>query len=204
MGRPLKAGITGGIGSGKSTVAGLFRILGIPVYDADSRAKWLMAHDAALKRALRAAFGEQTFSSTGELDRKYLARVVFKDPEKLKQLNALVHPAVARDAIAWHERQGQVPYTLKEAALLYESGSFRDLDFVIVVTAPEETRIERVMRRDGLDRGAVEVRIQNQWPEDQKAARADFVIHNDGRQSLIAQVMAIHRALTRQWQQHSP
>ncbi len=200
MGKVLKVGITGGIGSGKTTVSNIFRALGIPVYDADSRAKWLMAHDEALKKDLISNFGDKTFTPSGALDRKYLAGTVFGDPGQLRLLNSLVHPAVGEDARKWHARLTGIPYSLKEAALLYESGSFRDLDYVIVVTAPAETRVQRVMRRDGVSRDAVEARMRNQWPEAEKAARADFLIQNDGKKRLIPQVLDIHRVLTRKWE----
>lgn len=191
-----KVGITGGIGSGKTTVCKIFEALGIPVYYADERAKWLMAHDEALKAAIIEAFSSQAYTGDGSLNRAYLAEVVFGDEQQLQRLNALVHPAVGRDAEAWHERQSAAPYTLKEAALLFESGSFRQLDKVITVYAPRELRLQRVMRRDGATREQVEARMARQLPEEEKVRRADYVIYNDGRAPLVRQVWEIHRALS--------
>lgn len=191
----LQVGVTGGIGSGKTTVCRLFEVLGIPVYYADERAKQLMVEDETLVRQIREAFGEEVYAGDGQLNRSYLSDIVFNNPDKLKLLNALVHPAVGRDSRRWHEEQTDAPYTLREAALIFESGSFRQLDKVIAVTAPKELRMERVMRRDQVDREAVEARMKNQMPEEEKVKRADYVIYNDGRHSLIRQVWVIHQAL---------
>lgn len=191
----LQVGITGGIGSGKTTVCQLFETLGIPVYYADIRAKELMVEDPDLAAAIRNTFGEKAYTPEGQLDRAFLAGIVFKDPEKLAQLNGLVHPAVGRDSERWQARQQGVPYTLREAALIYESGSFKHLDKVIVVTAPRELRLQRVMKRDNTSRSAIEARMSKQMPEEEKAARADFIINNDGKHSLIRQVLEIHRQL---------
>lgn len=199
-----KVGITGGIGSGKTTVCKIFETLGIPVYYADDRAKWLMAHDPALKASIVAAFGPEAYHPDGALNRAYLARAVFGDAAQLKRLNALVHPAVGRDAEAWHARQAGVPYTLKEAALLFESGSYRRLDKVITVFAPRELRLQRIMRRDEVSRDQVEARMAHQLPEEEKVRRADYVIYNDGRAPLIRQVWKIHQILTADASRQSP
>lgn len=188
-------GITGGIGSGKTTVCRIFETLGIPVYYADERAKWLMMHRLALRKMLRSQFGKQAFTPAGALNRAYIASMVFNDPDKLNLLNESVHPFVFRDSLNWHRQQRHVPYTLKEAALLFESGSYRHLDKVITVTAPLEIRIARVMERDQTSREAVLARIARQQPEELKAAKSDFVIVNDGQQSLIRQVLHIHKQL---------
>jgi dephospho-CoA kinase len=193
----LQIGITGGIGSGKTTVCKIFETLEIPVYYADERAKWLMANDPELKQAIKDTFGTNTYDADGNLDRQHLASIVFNDPDKLQQLNALVHPAVARDSEAWNEQQSGEPYTLREAALIYEAGIDQQLDYVIVVTAPVETRIQRVVQRDQTTREAVESRMNKQMPEKEKVKRADFVIYNDGERALIPQVLAIHRELLR-------
>ena len=190
-----RIGITGGIGSGKTTVCKIFAVLGIPVYYADDRAKWLMQHDPQLIEQIKAHFGEKAYGPDGQLQRAYLAGIVFKDQKKLEQLNAIVHPAVREDGLAWDRQHTDTPYTLREAALLYESGISELLDQIIVVTAPEELRIQRVMQRDGVDATAVRARMDKQWPEEKKVALADFVIHNDGRQSLIQQVYQIHQQL---------
>jgi dephospho-CoA kinase len=190
----LKVGITGGIGSGKSTVCRVFEWLGIPVYDADDRAKWLMTHDAALREDIIALLGAAAYLPDGSLNRPHIAGLVFQDSGILKKLNSLVHPAVHRDGELWHQAQN-APYTLREAALLYESGGYRLLDKMIVVTAPVELRIQRVTARDGSERTAVEARIAQQWPEEEKAALADFIIRNDGQTALLPQILAIHRHL---------
>ncbi len=197
MSKPtLKVGITGGIGSGKTTICRIFETLGIPVYFADERAKKLMTEDAKIRAGLTEIFGEKAYLPDSNLDRKHLASVVFKDKEKLRALEGVVHPAVHRDGEEWHRAQQNVPYTLREAALLVENGSYKKLDKLIVVFAPEETRIRRVMQRDGAERAAVEARIKAQLPDAEKMKVSDFVIYNDGEQSLIRQVLQVHRVLS--------
>lgn len=193
----LRIGITGGIGSGKTTVCKIFETLEIPVYYADDRAKWLMVNSPTLQNGIRQLFGKKAYGEDGSLNRAHISSIAFKDTAKLQKLNALVHPAVFVDGENWQQEQLAlgVPYTIKEAALIYESGSHQTLDKVIVVTAPEELRIDRVMKRDGLAAEAIKDRIARQMPEEEKVARADYVIHNDGEQSLIKQVLAIHHQL---------
>ncbi|MBK6948639.1 MAG: dephospho-CoA kinase [Haliscomenobacter sp.] len=191
----LHVGITGGIGSGKTTVCKIFEILGIPVYYADERAKWLMEHQASLVQGILGLLGQEAYTGEGKLNRSWISGKVFGNPELLSQLNALVHPAVAQDGFDWQDRQTDCPYTLKEAALLFESGSYLLLDKTIVVTAPLELRIKRVMDRDGVPRQAVQERIDRQMPEEDKVRKADYVIHNDGQRLLIPQVIAIHQGL---------
>lgn len=193
----LKVGITGGIGSGKTTVCKIFETLGIPIYYADDRAKWLMVNSPALQTGIINLFGKESYDEVGQLNRAYIGGIAFKHPKKLQKLNALVHPAVFVDGENWQQEQMilQAPYTLKEAALLYESGSHKFLDKMIVVTAPEALRIERVMKRDGLDKTAVQDRIARQMPEEEKVAQADYIINNDGQQLLIPQVLDIHQQL---------
>ncbi len=147
MATSLKIGITGGIGAGKSTVAKVFSVLGIPIYDADTRAKWLMHNDQKLVRSIQSLFGREAYTS-GSLNRELLGKVAFSNPEKLIELNALVHPRVATDYEQWTLKNTQQPYTLKEAALLFESGSYKQLHVVIYVAAPEPLRIERVLDRE--------------------------------------------------------
>ena len=194
----LRAGITGGIGSGKTTVCRIFEALGIPVYDADYWAKWLIANDPEVKQAITGLFGPEAYLPDGQYNRALIAGMVFQAPAKLAALNAAVHPAVERHARAWHDEQAEkgVPYTLKEAALLVESGSHQFLDALIVVTAPEELRIRRVMARDGVPEEAVRARMANQMQEGEKVRLADYVIVNDGEHSLVRQVWAVHRALS--------
>ncbi len=191
----MKIGITGGIGSGKTTVASIFKKLGIPVYDADTRAKEIMVEDPDVRKAIIALAGEKTYDQTGALDRKYLADRVFHDDSLRKELNAIVHPAVHLDFRKWAEKQENAPYVLDEAALIFESGGYRNLDRMILVTAPHEMRINRVMKRNGLDRASVEARIEAQWTDLEKLPLSDFVIVNDQQTSLIRQVMEIHELL---------
>ena len=191
----LKIGLTGGIGSGKSTVARIFEVLGIPVYYADDRAKQLMVSDPDLIAGIKGLFGSKAYLPDGTLNRALIAERAFSEPSLLKKLEALVHPAVFTDGDRWHDAHQDVPYTIKEAALLFESGGYKKLDKVIVVTAPEEMRIQRVVHRDGTTREAVLARIRQQMPQEEKVRLADFVIVNDGNHSLIQQVGHIHRQL---------
>lgn len=190
----IKVGITGGIGVGKSYVAKIFKTMGIPVYDADTEAKKLMKSHPDIKENLIREFGENTYTKKGELDNKYLAKLVFDNTEKLNKLNAIVHPVVIQHGRDWGERQ-KTEYSLKEAALLFESGSYKELDYTILVTAPIDVRIARVMGRDGVDREAVLQRMAKQMPEDEKATLADFTIANDGMSALLPQIMEIHKKL---------
>jgi dephospho-CoA kinase len=190
----LKIGITGGIGSGKSTVTGIFRVLGIPVYDADTRAKQLMNEDAALKAALSSAFGADMYTD-GRLNRSKLAAIVFNDEVKLAQLNAIVHPAAIKDADTWMMQQQDAPYALKEAALIFESGSQQGLDYVIGVFAPPALRLQRVMLRDGITKEQVQARMSKQVNDSIKMRLCDFTIINDEQQLVIPQVLALHEKL---------
>ena len=191
----LKIGLTGGIGSGKSTVAKVFEVLGIPVYYADEAARRLMNENEELKTAIIKSFGEASYNN-GELDRKYLASVVFADKEKLKLLNTLTHPATIRDAEGWMNKQTS-PYIIKEAALLFESGAAEHLDKVIGVFAPPLIRIKRVMDRDGLTEEEVKKRINGQMDEELKMKQCDFVITNDEQQLVVPQVLELHQKFTR-------
>lgn len=192
MSAQVKIGVTGGIGSGKSVICRIFNVLGIPVFDADTEAKRLMTHDTALVDAIRAEFGDRAYHPDGTLNRAYLAGQVFNNEERLKKLNALVHPVAIRAGEEWVMRQ-EAPYTIKEAALLFESGSFKLNDYTILVTAPLSLRIERVMKRDGITAEQVKARMERQWPEEEKRRLADFVIVNDGVQALIPQVLELDK-----------
>lgn len=193
MRKPLQIGITGGIGSGKSLVTRIFNLLGVPVYDADSRAKTLMTTDGILVSQIKKEFGVLSFHSDGGLNREYLARHVFDDPEKLKQLNSLVHPRVAEDFNRWVNEQ-TADYVLKEAALLFEAKSHTALDRIIVVSAPEELRVSRVLHRDK-HRTADQVKdiIRNQLKDEEKLKLADYILMNDETKPLIPQVLELHR-----------
>lgn len=191
----LKIGITGGIGSGKTTVCKLFEYLGVPVYYADERAKYLITNDITLRKSIKEHFGEGAYYPDGSYNKSYMANIVFSDKEKLQLLNSLVHPAVAKDGKKWILEHSEAPYTIKEAALLFESGSYKDLDRIIFVSAPMELRVSRVVRRDETTREAVLKRIQNQWPDEKKEKMSQEFIYNDGSQSLIRQVYQMHQHL---------
>ncbi len=191
----LKVGITGGIGSGKTTVCKIFELLEIPIYYADDRAKWLMVNDQKLIQQLKEAFGTEVYLESGELNRSYLANIVFNDRNQLNVLNGIVHPAVHLDGEQWHQNQKEVPFTLKEAALFFENGSYTQMDKMITVVAPEDIRIQRVISRDNTNAEAVKARINKQLPDSEKVKLSDFVIQNDGSQSLILQVLPIFSTL---------
>ncbi|MFT3901877.1 MAG: dephospho-CoA kinase [Niabella sp.] len=186
----LKIGITGGIGSGKSTVAKVFGTLGIPVYDSDTEAKKLMNEDTTIRQAITEAFGVESYTD-GQLNRAYISAIVFQDEEKLTILNNISHPAVIAHAEKWFAAQ-KAPYSLKEAALLFESGGNKVLDYIIGVYAPRNVRIERVMQRNGMKQTTVENIMAKQMDEDEKMKCCDFVIDNSGNESIIRQVMALH------------
>ncbi|HEY0896964.1 MAG TPA: dephospho-CoA kinase [Sphingobacteriaceae bacterium] len=189
----LKVGITGGIGSGKTTVCRIFESLGIPVFYADEVAKRVMTSDLVLVEGIREAFGESSYSAAGELNRKHLADLVFSDTQQLEKLNALVHPAVFRAFDQWAASVKNAPYLLKEAALMFESGSYRMCDLNVLVTAPEELRILRVTQRDQITAEAVRQRMNKQFSDEQKIPMSDFVIVNDERSLLIPQVLQLHQ-----------
>lgn len=192
---PLLIGITGGIGSGKSTVAKVFSLLGTPIYSADDRAKWLMGNDELLKIQLIDAFGKESYDSEGKIDRTFLAKTVFSDPEKVKTINSLVHPAVGKDFSQWASQQNS-PYVLKEAALIFESGSNEALDRVINVSSPLKVRIARILMRDPYrSEEQVNQIINQQLPDEQKNELADFVIKNTDNKLLIPQVLKVHQQL---------
>lgn len=190
----LRVGLTGGMGSGKSTVARILELQGIPVYYADDAAKRIMNEDKNLRTAIQKQFGEQAYKQ-GALDRGYIATRVFNDPYQLELLNALVHPATILDAAEWMARQ-TAPYSVKEAALIFESGSAEHLDYVIGVYAPSAVRISRIIARDHVKREHVIKRMSTQVDEDIKMKLCDYVIVNDEQQLLIPQVLKIHEHLT--------
>ncbi len=187
----LKIGLTGGIGSGKSTVAKIFETLGIPVYYADAEAKRLMNSSETLKKVIRQNFGEATYEND-QLNRKYLAGIVFNNPEKLELLNALIHPVTINDAEQWMQQQS-APYSIKEAALLFESGAAENLDLIVGVYAPQALRIKRVMKRDGLTADEIMKRINRQVNEEMKMKLCDFVITNNEQELLVPQVLKLHQ-----------
>ena len=194
----LRIGITGGIGSGKSVVSRVFSLLGIPLYDSDQRARWVMEHDALLREQLLSTFGPDTYTAAGQLNRPALARTVFADPAQLARLNTLVHPRVGEDFARWAAAQqaAGAPYILKEAALLFESGAYKTLGRIITVAAPLAVRETRVLRRDPHRTAAdVQAIIGKQLGEDERQQRADYVVHNDDVQLVLPQVLALDAQL---------
>ncbi len=189
----IRVGLTGGIGSGKTTVARVFHTLGIPVFEADAEGRRILKEDAAVIKAVTERFGSGVVRN-GAIDRAMVASIVFKDPAALKDLNAIIHPAVRTGFRRWAAEQ-HVPYVIMEAAVMAEHGGHRTMDQVIVVTAPEELRIQRVMARDGVERDAVMARMANQVGDAERLKLADHVIHNDDQQLVIPQVLAVHQAL---------
>lgn len=186
----LRIGLTGGIGSGKSTVSGIFKVLGIPVFDADTAAKEVMQTNPALRQAIIDTFGEAVYTD-GQLNRKQLAALVFSDPFQLETLNALVHPYTIAAAEEWAALQ-TTPYTVKEAALFFEAGSAIGFDYMIGVYAPQHLRIKRVMDRDQVSREEVLSRMKRQIQEEIKMRLCDFVVLNDDQHLLIPQVLKLH------------
>lgn len=189
-----KIGITGGIGTGKSFVSKIFKTLGVPFYDADHEAKVIMSENLFIREALIKAFGSETYFEDGTLNRKYLAAKVFNNEQQLTLLNSIVHPIVIEAGRNWAANQ-KASYCLKEAALLYESLSYKLMDYTIVVTAPLDLRIARVMNRDAVSKDEVLRRISNQMPEEEKVKMADFVIVNDEITPLLPQIEKLHRIL---------
>jgi dephospho-CoA kinase len=194
---PLQVGITGGIGSGKSLICRIFQCLGVNVYNADARARSLMTTDAALVDLIRKEFGPQSYAVDGSLNRTHISTATFGNPDRLKKLNELVHPRVAADYLNWVSENVNQSYILREAALLFESGSYRSVDKMIVVSAPEEIKVRRILLRDP-QRTEDDIRkiMQSQWPEKEKLDRADYIIHNDDQHMVIPQVLALHQTFS--------
>jgi len=189
----IRVGITGGIGSGKSTVAKIFAVLGIPVYYADDVARRLMNEHPLIRQQIIEHFGEESYSDN-KLNRSFLAKQVFNNEKKLALLNSIVHPVTIGDGVEWMRKQ-TTAYAIKEAALIFESGSQRDLDFVIGVFAPVHLRIKRVMDRDGIKREDVQKRMLNQINEEIKMKLCDYVVINDEQQLIVPQVLSLHEKL---------
>lgn len=190
----LKLGITGGIGSGKTTVCRLFELLGISVYYADEESKKLLDEDKEVKKQVVDIFGNPILNDAGSIDRKKLAGIVFNNKERLEKLNSILHPAVGLHFENWLKKQ-KSPYILKEAAILFESGAFKQVDKVLTVVAPLELKIQRTMKRDGVSKEDVESRIKLQMSDEEKIKRSDFVINNNEQELLIPQVLALHNQL---------
>ncbi len=188
-------GITGGIGSGKTTICKVFEYLGIPVFNADERGKFLLQESAEVRERVTDLFGGTAYDAKGILDPKYLANIVFNDQEKLKQLNEIIHPAVRKDFLAWKNNLKAAPYLIKEAAILIESGSNKDCNTIIVVSADEELRISRVVERDKVKVEQVKSRIERQMSEKERGRYADHIIDNNGKELVLPQILKIHEDL---------
>jgi dephospho-CoA kinase len=189
----IRVGLTGGIGSGKTIVAQVFSQLGVSVYSSDERAKSIMVSDSKLMQEISVAFGPESYLK-GALNRTYIAAKVFSNQSELNKLNAIVHPALKRDFDLWCTQQKGV-YIVKEAAILFESKTHIGLDKVILVTAPDELKISRVLNRDSSTRKEVLSRMDKQWSDVKKRALSDFEIQNDEQYSVLNQVLAIHKSL---------
>ena len=189
----LRVGLTGGIGSGKSTVARIFEILQVPVYDADKSARQLMNESPSVREAVLKNFGAKSYSDN-ILDRKFISEIVFNDPRQLAILNAIVHPATLKHAKEWFASRSGL-YAIKEAALLFEAGAEKDLDYVIGVSSPLALRMQRIHQRDNLSTADIHARIEKQMDEAEKIKRCDFVLYNDEKQLLLPQVIALHTKL---------
>jgi len=188
---PLQIGITGGIGSGKSIVCKVFSCLGIPVYDADTRAKWLTNHMPEIREKVITLLGKNAYDSNGEYDRAYVSSLVFQDENLLKQLNSIIHPVVMKDTLDWVAKQNS-GYVIKEAAIMKKAGDGNDLDYVIVVEAPVALRIERILQRDNRSETEIEAIIKRQISDEERNGIADFVIINDEESALIPKVLELH------------
>jgi len=188
---PFIVGITGGIGSGKSLVCKIFFSLGVPIYDADSRAKWLTNNNKEIRQAVIKNFGEESFTDSG-LNRDHISSIVFNDSSKLDLLNSIIHPAVANDFKKWVSEQS-ASYIIKEAALMFESGSYKQMDAVVNVSAPTEIRIKRVLARDPFrTKKEIESILKKQLSENERIEKSDHVIINDGKSMVIPQVLQLH------------
>jgi dephospho-CoA kinase len=191
----LIAGVTGGIGSGKSTVCRIFSQLGVPVFNADEEGRRLISSERQVLNKIKKLFGN-TIIVSGEINRKKIASIVFKDKEKLAKLNAIIHPAVRKNFKAWVKEQ-RTNWVIEEAAILVETGFAKELDTLIVVVAPDELRIKRVVERDGVTRQDVSIRISNQMPQTSIMKQANYIIVNDDKQLVIPQVLNIFKDLNK-------
>jgi dephospho-CoA kinase len=193
----LFIGVTGGIGSGKSTVCKVFRLLGVPVFEADPIGKYLLDNDENLKKKVADLFGNNIYTSKGTVDREKLAEIIFNDNKKLRQLNELVHPPVKKEFYKWAEERKHFPYVIQEAAILFESGFYKFMDYTILVTAPEKERIERVKKRDNVSESDIMARIKNQYSEAYNRKLASIVLENDNKRLIIPEIIKIDNNLKR-------
>lgn len=188
----IKIGVTGGIGSGKTTVCNIFKVLGIPVYNADEEARRLMQNDPLIISEIKKLFGNEVYHNE-ELNRAKIAGIVFGNKELLNELNSIVHPAVGKHFNNWANSRVNQPYIIKEAAILFESGANKGLDYVITITAPEKLRIRRIMNRDGISSEDVKRRMKNQWTDKKIQKLSDFTITNDDKKMVLPQVLKLHQ-----------
>jgi len=195
---PLLVGLTGGIGVGKSFCAQIFEWLAVPIYNSDIEAKKIMVEDLEVKNAIIELCGKKSYQQNGTLNRGHIASVIFTDSRKLAQINAIVHPAVASHFRKWSSEQTEVSYVMQESALIFETGSYKSFDKVVVVHAPLEVRIQRTMSRDNSTEEQVKERISKQYGQKEKVKLADYVIHNDGEQILIPQILEVHSSILSQ------
>lgn len=192
----LSVGISGGIGSGKSLVCTIFQVLGISVYNSDLEAKKIMETNEQVKKEIIKLLGEESYFNNLTLNRKFIAKKIFNQKELLHSLNQIVHPAVRKDAEIWSEKIPQADgYYLRESAILFETGIYKQFNYNILVTAPQKLRIERIKSRDAYSVEDITLRMKNQWDDEQKLALANFVIVNDGKNLLIPQILKIHKTL---------
>ena len=196
MSKPLSVGLTGGIGSGKSTVAEFFRLLGVPVYTSDSEARKLMQTDSLIRKNLIQAFGESVYLETGDLNREVLAKIIFNDVDALKKVNAIVHPQVRQHYQKWLLKQTEAKYVIQESAILFDTGLYKSFDKIITVTADKAIRIDRVLKRDSCTKESVLERMSKQISEKEKITKSDFVIYNND-ELIIPQIIRIHNQLLR-------
>jgi dephospho-CoA kinase len=188
-------GITGGIGSGKTTVCNVFRLLGIPVFEADAEARLLMDTDDILKVKMVDLFGEKVYTLEGKLNRPILANVIFRNNNLREIVNNLVHPLVRKAFFSWLEMKSNLPYIIYEAAILFESGFYKKMDFSILVTAPDNQRIARTKQRDGISEQMVKERMKSQWPEEKKKGMADLCLENDNKNMILLEIIRIDKKL---------
>ena len=191
----LVIGITGGIGGGKTTVCEIFKLLGIPVFEADRISKILLNTNDKLKRKVSNLFGREVYTEKGDLDSQKLADIVFNNDTELAHLNKIVHPEVMGEFLVWLKQKQHYPYVILEAAILFESGFHKLTDHIILVTAPENERIERVMKRDGVTGSMVRERVRNQMPDEKKREMTDIILSNDNKQLIIPKIIKIDKNL---------
>lgn len=196
----LKLGVTGGIGSGKSLVCNIFTALGTPVYHADERAKILVNTHDEIRKTILKEFGETSFTGS-HYNKQYMASIVFKDPKRLQILNSIIHPMVEEDFRKWCQKHNYY-YVVHEAAILFESGAHKHMDYTLLIDAPVNLRIERVTKRDNISKQQVELRIANQWATDKIREMADWVIVNNGKSLILPQIMEIHNFLIKKDKSH--